>query len=318
MKNILSKLLAISGLGLIISGLFPLWISVPIGLGLLIASPFLGIWLEKSIDPRISASEEYLKKKRAKKVRREFIAKNREKIGFEYLHATFLLAGYVASLDGKVCSAEQKVLDERFYHLRLDKQQMQAAIDYFQQGQSSDFDIGKTLDTFMYWCGDTPELCESLLTTQFAFVEADGKVDVAELRAVSHIAIRLGLQKKFQNLLEEYRLKIEEEAEKIAKAKIEEQKRQREQKRYQAEQERLNKKRNTKERKLHLALALLGLPANASITDIKRAYRKQIKRHHPDRLLAQGYPQELLAEATKQSADINRAYRLLKEHYRFR
>ncbi len=235
MTKIFTILFALSGVLFAISGLFPVWVTYSIGVALLVASPVLGNKAIRYIDPRIVESEKRLQEKRQAKARQQFRIKNRERIGFEYLQATFLLAGYVAALDGKVCSSEQKVLDERFYHLRLDKQQIQAAIDYFQQGQSSDFDIGKTLDTFMYWCGDAPELCESLLTTQFAFVETDGNVDIAELRAVSHIAIRLGLQKKFQHLLEGYRLKIEEEAEKIAKAKIEEQRRQREQKSYQAE-----------------------------------------------------------------------------------
>ncbi len=318
MTEIFTILFALSGVLFAISDLFPTWVTYPVGAVLLIASPFLANRIIRYIDPRVIANEKYLQEKHRTKVRQQFRMQNRERIGFQYLQATFLLAGYVASLDDKVCTSEKKVLDERFYHLRLEKTQIQAAIDYFQQGQSSDFDFAKTLDTFVYWCGDTPELCESLLMTQFAFVEADGKVDIAELRAVSRIAIRLGLQNKFQHLLEGYRLKIEEEAEKIAKAKIEEYKRQREQERYQAEQERINKQRHTKERKLRLALALLGLPANASITDIKRAYRSKIKRYHPDRLLAQGYPQALLAEATKQSANINRAYRLLKEHYNFR
>ncbi len=317
MTRTFSTIFAIIGLTFAISRLFPAWF-VYLGLAIFLASPFLGAWLTKCLHPHVAATETRRKARMKAKAKRRFAAANRQQIAFHYLKATFSLAGYVAAADGHVCQHEKQVLEGRFYYLRLDNAQIQVAMDYFKQGQSPDFDVATTVNTFIHWCGHAPELCLSLLTTQFAFVEADSRVDVAELRAVSYIARRLGLEKRFQNLLESYRLKIEKAARESAREKVNEQQRRRDKQRFQTEKERLHEKLSPEERELRLALALLGLPPDAGITDIKRAYRQQIKRHHPDTLLANGYPEELLAEATRQSAEINRAYRLLKKHYRFR
>jgi DnaJ like chaperone protein len=56
------------------------------------------------------------------------------------------------------------------------------------------------------------------------------------------------------------------------------------------------------------AYAVLGLAESASGADIKRAYRALIRKHHPDTLVAQGLPSELVAQATEKMKRINAAY----------
>ena len=56
---------------------------------------------------------------------------------------------------------------------------------------------------------------------------------------------------------------------------------------------------------------VLGLPADASDTDIREKWKTLIKTHHPDKLIADGMPDEFVAAATERLAVINDAYHKL-------
>ncbi|MHA1599591.1 MAG: TerB family tellurite resistance protein [Alphaproteobacteria bacterium] len=53
---------------------------------------------------------------------------------------------------------------------------------------------------------------------------------------------------------------------------------------------------------------ILGVSRDAADTDIKTAYRKLVRENHPDRLVAQGMPQEFIDLANEKLATINNAY----------
>ena len=57
---------------------------------------------------------------------------------------------------------------------------------------------------------------------------------------------------------------------------------------------------------------ILGCDANATDDELRRAYRAQAKKHHPDLLRAQGLPEEMVARATEQMARINNAWEEIK------
>lgn len=59
-------------------------------------------------------------------------------------------------------------------------------------------------------------------------------------------------------------------------------------------------------------LAMLGLPATATMEEVAKAYRRKVKELHPDRLQAQGMPERMLKEASDRMAEINAAYERLK------
>lgn len=53
---------------------------------------------------------------------------------------------------------------------------------------------------------------------------------------------------------------------------------------------------------------VLGIPPTAGHDEIRVAYRHLVREHHPDRLIAAGMPEELVAQATSRMATINAAY----------
>jgi DnaJ like chaperone protein len=56
------------------------------------------------------------------------------------------------------------------------------------------------------------------------------------------------------------------------------------------------------------AYATLGVDPGASEADVKRAYRRLMNRHHPDKLMSRGAPEEALKLASQRTQEIRRAY----------
>ncbi len=62
---------------------------------------------------------------------------------------------------------------------------------------------------------------------------------------------------------------------------------------------------------------VLGGPADAPVDEIKAAYRRLVREHHPDRLIGLGMPEEAIRVATDRLATITQAYERLKEQRGF-
>ncbi len=56
------------------------------------------------------------------------------------------------------------------------------------------------------------------------------------------------------------------------------------------------------------AYAILEVSESASKSEVKRAYRKLMSRNHPDKLIAQGLPEEMIKIATNKTQLISKAY----------
>lgn len=54
--------------------------------------------------------------------------------------------------------------------------------------------------------------------------------------------------------------------------------------------------------------AVLGLQPGADLSEVKRAWRRLVAEHHPDRLVARGLPADFIRIATERMAAINAAY----------
>jgi DnaJ like chaperone protein len=47
---------------------------------------------------------------------------------------------------------------------------------------------------------------------------------------------------------------------------------------------------------------------------LKKAYKKLMAQHHPDKLMSQGLPPELMELAKQKTQDIQAAYELIRKH----
>jgi len=59
--------------------------------------------------------------------------------------------------------------------------------------------------------------------------------------------------------------------------------------------------------------AILGVAHDADEESLRRAYRELVREHHPDRLMAQGLPEEFVSLANEKLARINRAWTEVKK-----
>ncbi|MEL7049210.1 MAG: DnaJ family molecular chaperone, partial [Pseudomonadota bacterium] len=64
--------------------------------------------------------------------------------------------------------------------------------------------------------------------------------------------------------------------------------------------------------------AILGLPCEATMEEVKQRYRQLVKDNHPDRLISEGVPREFLVMADRKMAAINHAYEAIEREHRER
>jgi DnaJ like chaperone protein len=68
-----------------------------------------------------------------------------------------------------------------------------------------------------------------------------------------------------------------------------------------------------KANELKEAYTALGVSPDTSDRDIKKAYRKLMSEYHPDKLIGQGVPDDMVKLATERSQEVQTAYDIIKK-----
>ncbi|MGJ8619869.1 MAG: co-chaperone DjlA [Methylophilaceae bacterium] len=211
-----------------------------------------------------------------------FGADQRKAVFFE---TVFVLMGKLAKADGLITKDEIDHVEIFIKKMGMTTAHREQAIAQFKRGSAEDFDIKETLDTFMTACGQTLNLKQMLMVYSIVMALADGKLDNAELALLEKIALHLGYNKAaFQQLLDMVLNQAHFATGQPASATA-----------------------------LADAYKALGVTEKNTNQEIKRAYRKLMSQYHPDKLIGQGLPEDMIAVATEQAKEIQVAYDLIKE-----
>ena len=56
----------------------------------------------------------------------------------------------------------------------------------------------------------------------------------------------------------------------------------------------------------------MGVSSNSTDSEIKKVYRKLVSENHPDKLIGQGMPDDMIKLATERTQEIRKAYELIQ------
>jgi DnaJ like chaperone protein len=203
-----------------------------------------------------------------------------------FLETMFISMGKLAKADGRVSQQEIDHTEAFMQKLGMTAEHRQQAIAFFKRGAEPGFDIGPTYQRFMSVCGQTRNLREVLLVYLLGMALADGQFHPAEEAVLFDIAGRIGYdQATFRRLMEMV-----------------------------LNQSHFAGGKATSAAALDDAYKALGVTKDSTDQEIKRAYRKQMSQYHPDKLIGQGLPDDMIAMATEQAKEIQLAYDLIKKN----
>ena len=203
-----------------------------------------------------------------------------------FIETLFLSMGKVAKADGRVSQQEIAHVEELMQKLGMTAEHRSRGIAWFKQGAEPVFDLGATYRQFISVCGSTKNLKQILLVYLIVIALADGELHPAEETLLVDIAARLGYdQVTFRQLLSMV----------MNQAHF------------------ASGQSHDPAQALEGAYHALGVNKDSTDQEIKRAYRKLMSQYHPDKLMGQGLPEDMIAMATEKAKEIQLAHDLIQK-----
>ena len=233
-----------------------------------------------------------------------YYSEKREAVQKVFFEATFSVMGHIAKSDGRVSEQEINMANTLMEEMRLSRAQKTMAQRLFNEGKAANFNLASILTNLHNTCQDNPELLKLFMDIQYRAAQADGLTE-RKIQALDVIFRRMG----FAPLREQYRFYTDFGSRDSHHSSS------------QTNNQRsytYNKSRayqggdyQRPQDSLAMAYAILELDRNANKQEVKRAYRRLISRNHPDKLIAQGLPEEMIKIANDKTQKITKAYELI-------
>lgn len=220
-----------------------------------------------------------------------------------FFTAVFRLLGHIANCDGYINRNEIKRTQVYMDKMELSAHCRSEAMHLFKAGASPTFSIAESLQEFKKAAQSKPNIIQVLLVYLISMARTNGKLVEKEMEVVKSVADELG----YTSIVFDHLLKMISAQDTFEEPSHSDK----------SQSEESDYRKHIFDNHFHsdraAALAALGLSSSASEIDIKKAYRKLANQFHPDKLIGQGLPPDLLEAATERFRRIQTAYESLQK-----
>lgn len=208
-----------------------------------------------------------------------------------FFRSAFAVMGCVAKSDGRVSESEIAAARAVMQQLRLSPDQVQAAIRFFSEGKQADFDVERTVREMRGVCR-RHDLMRMFVEIQLRAAVLANSLELPQRQLLQRIAGWAGVS-AFELAHLEVLIRIQQ-AQAGANASGS------------------GAGARTSATALSDAYRVLEVPATASDAEVTKAYRRQMSRHHPDKLVANGLPESMMEVAKERTQQIREAYETIR------
>jgi DnaJ like chaperone protein len=219
------------------------------------------------------------------------------RVADRFFRCTFEVMGHVAKADGRVSSQEIQAARAVMADFNLNDAQVAAAIAHFTTGKQAGYDLSHAIMALRSACAGRPDLLRVFLEIQMRASIAGTDLRGPARPLLTKVAAMLGVGGiEFAHLEAVLRLRHGWAGARGGAGSP-------------------GGERNEAQARVRLeqAYEVLEVAATASDEEVTKAYRRQLSRHHPDKLKANGLPESMLEHAKRRTQQIIEAWDLVRE-----
>ncbi|MEI2266268.1 co-chaperone DjlA [Erwinia sp. CGal63] len=218
-----------------------------------------------------------------------------------FFSTTFQVMGHLTKSKGRVTDADIQMASLLMDRMQLHGEARTAAQQAFRQGKEGDYPLRSKLRELRSACFGRFDLIRMFLEIQIQAAFADGSLHPNERQVLYVIAEELGISHaQFDQFL-----RMMQGGQQFGGG---------------GGYQRGGSQGYAPPRgpTLEDACSVLGVKSSDDATTIKRAYRKLMSEHHPDKLVAKGLPPQMMEMAKQKAQEIQAAYDLIKREKGFK
>lgn len=238
---------------------------------------WIGHWLERQLSGKTNVNHQ-------------------QEIQHSFFKALFLTMGKLAKVDGKVSTSEIERTEGIMRHMNLNSQLRQEAINLFNQGKEDGYDIDSALRQFGQLSRRSLSLKQIFLEMLVDVAEADGTISAAEQELIERTCQLIGYPVQLLQAMMKMRG--------FGGAGGYQQ---------QSNSRHQGKRRTVNRHAPFNPFQVLGVDKSDDKATIRKAYKRLMSQHHPDKLVSKGLPPEMMKVAEEKAKQIQISWEKVKD-----